>query len=84
MKMTGNFQKLFFFTKKKWRNSNFQLNKLFPNLQGPLCDIMWSDPDDDVEDWVISQRGAGFVRKLTDLPNLGKKNKKIWIFSFSN
>ncbi|CAA87100.2 Serine/threonine-protein phosphatase 6 catalytic subunit [Caenorhabditis elegans] len=31
-----------------------------PN-KGPLCDIMWSDPDDDVEDWVISQRGAGFV-----------------------
>ena len=22
---------------------------------------MWSDPDDEVEDWVISQRGAGFV-----------------------
>ncbi|ULU01507.1 hypothetical protein L5515_004523 [Caenorhabditis briggsae] len=31
-----------------------------PN-KGPLCDIMWSDPDDEVEDWVISQRGAGFV-----------------------
>uniref|UniRef100_A0A8R1IAE4 Serine/threonine-protein phosphatase n=1 Tax=Caenorhabditis japonica TaxID=281687 RepID=A0A8R1IAE4_CAEJA len=31
-----------------------------PN-KGPLCDIMWSDPDDDVDDWVISQRGAGFI-----------------------
>lgn len=29
-------------------------------IQGPFCDLMWSDPDD-VESWDVSPRGAGFV-----------------------
>ena len=28
--------------------------------EGAFCDLMWSDPDD-IEAWVISQRGAGYV-----------------------
>ena len=28
--------------------------------EGAFCDLMWSDPDD-IEAWVISQRGAGYI-----------------------
>lgn len=28
---------------------------------GPLCDLCWSDPDADVDDYEKSQRGAGFI-----------------------
>lgn len=30
-----------------------------PNV-GAMCDLMWSDPDD-IEGWVVSPRGAGFI-----------------------
>ena len=26
-----------------------------------MCDLMWSDPDDDLQGWNISARGAGYV-----------------------
>ena len=29
--------------------------------QGPYCDLLWSDPDDEVNEWAISKRGAGFL-----------------------
>lgn len=27
---------------------------------GPMCDLLWSDPDD-VKSWVFSARGAGYL-----------------------
>ena len=27
---------------------------------GPFCDLMWSDPED-IEEWAVSQRGAGYL-----------------------
>jgi len=31
-----------------------------PPHEGPMCDLMWSDPDD-IHGWGISARGAGYV-----------------------
>ena len=28
---------------------------------GAMCDIMWSDPDDNVQGWAMSPRGAGYL-----------------------
>jgi len=28
--------------------------------EGPFCDLVWSDPDDDCRGWSVSPRGAGF------------------------
>jgi len=28
---------------------------------GPFTDLLWSDPDEDIETWGLSQRGAGFI-----------------------
>ena len=31
-----------------------------PN-EGLMCDLMWSDPDEEIEKFKISPRGAGFL-----------------------
>ena len=28
---------------------------------GPMCDLLWSDPDDDEENYAVSDRGAGWI-----------------------
>jgi len=29
--------------------------------EGPMCDILWSDPDETLKEWQVSPRGAGFL-----------------------
>jgi len=29
--------------------------------EGPMCDLLWSDPDDAISQWNVSPRGAGYV-----------------------
>ncbi len=28
---------------------------------GPLGDLVWSDPDNNVKSWAVSNRGAGYL-----------------------
>ena len=29
--------------------------------EGLVCDLLWNDPDSDVEDWADNSRGCGYV-----------------------
>ncbi|GKC93015.1 serine/threonine-protein phosphatase PP-X isozyme 2 [Tanacetum coccineum] len=29
--------------------------------EGPMCDLLWSDPEDNVDTWGLSPHGAGFL-----------------------
>lgn len=37
-----------------------EAERVFPVFQGPMCDLLWSDPDDR-GGWGISPRGAGYT-----------------------
>ncbi|TMS34927.1 hypothetical protein L596_002424 [Steinernema carpocapsae] len=41
---------------------------------GPICDLLWSDPDDSIAGWGVSPRGAGYI--------FG--NEPVEKFSFTN
>lgn len=28
---------------------------------GAMCDLMWSDPDENIPNWMVSPRGAGYL-----------------------
>ena len=34
---------------------------IFLNFFGLLCDLLWSDPDKDVQGWAESERGVSYV-----------------------
>nr|GEY93941.1 serine/threonine-protein phosphatase PP-X isozyme 2 [Tanacetum cinerariifolium] len=36
--------------------------------EGPMCDLLWSDPEDTVDSWGLSPRGAGFLFGGSVLP----------------
>jgi serine/threonine-protein phosphatase 6 catalytic subunit len=42
-----------------------QIRVIYRNVEiphdGPFCDLMWSDPEDDVPGWKVSSRGAGWL-----------------------
>jgi serine/threonine-protein phosphatase 4 catalytic subunit len=40
--------------------NTFDRKKEIPH-DGPMCDIMWSDPDESVKTWTYSSRGAGWL-----------------------
>ena len=41
--------------------------------EGPMCDIMWSDPDE-IEGWGVSPRGAGFIFGPDSVQEFNQKN----------
>ena len=30
-------------------------------LEGGLCDLLWSDPEEDISGWRVSSRGCGYL-----------------------
>jgi diadenosine tetraphosphatase ApaH/serine/threonine PP2A family protein phosphatase len=30
-------------------------------FEGPICDLLWSDPDEIKKGWGVSSRGAGYT-----------------------
>ena len=43
--------------------------------EGPFCDMMWSDPNDnDVDGWSVSPRGAGYLFGITPTEQFCHRN----------
>lgn len=47
---------------------------LLLNLLGLLCDLLWSDPDKEVEGWGSNDRGVSFTFSNSILENFLKKH----------
>eukprot|EP00947_MAST-08B_sp_MAST-8B-sp1_P000699 g699.t1 len=41
---------------------------------GPMCDLMWSDPDDSLDGWYHSPRGAGWVFGSSVVAEFNQRN----------
>ena len=41
---------------------------------GPMCDLMWSDPEESVDGWGLSPRGAGYVFGADVVSNFNHTN----------
>jgi serine/threonine-protein phosphatase PP1 catalytic subunit len=39
-----------------------------------LCDLLWSDPDRDTNDWAVNERGISLTFSKSNLKNFLKKN----------
>ena len=39
-----------------------------------LCDLLWSDPDRDTDDWAVNERGISLTFSKSILKNFLKKN----------
>ena len=37
------------------------VNSFFVSREGLLCDLLWSDPDKDVQGWGENERGVSYV-----------------------
>jgi serine/threonine-protein phosphatase PPG1 len=47
-------------TAESWLTSDLLLFSEIPH-EGPMADLVWSDPDPDKEEFAISPRGAGYT-----------------------
>lgn len=45
---------------------------------GAMCDLLWSDPEDGVEGWGLSPRGAGFLFGHDIATQFCQANKVGW------
>ncbi|KAI5954621.1 PPH3 [Candida jiufengensis] len=43
--------------------------------EGSMCDLLWSDPEDNLQGWSISPRGAGFLFGSNEVDKFLHKNK---------
>lgn len=52
--------------------------------EGPMCDLLWSDPDDRMG-WGISPRGAGYTYGQVRAPlcNLNPAGQVYWLMSIA-
>ncbi|KAJ8600111.1 hypothetical protein CTAYLR_003471 [Chrysophaeum taylorii] len=47
--------------------------------EGALCDLLWSDPSEDAEDFVVSNRGAGYLFGPRAAATFCRVNRIDWI-----